>query len=111
VPADDFASWLPVPAAHRRLSVERQDQDPHSALSGWRRFLEWRRDMPVLRHGRIAAIRRSGTILSFERVLDESRLLCLFNLAAEPAVFCRDGAEIALAGWGTAFIQGDGTAP
>jgi alpha-glucosidase len=107
VPRGETASWLPIPEAHRVLSVERQEHDPRSALSGWRAFLKWRRAMPVLLHGGIEAIGRIGNVLSFERVLDETRLLCVFNLAPEPAIFCLDGAEIELEGWGTAFIPRD----
>ena len=88
--------------------VEQQEQDPRSALNGWRIFLKWRRSMPVLLHGGIEAIHRSGDILSFDRVLDGTRLRCVFNLAPTPAIFVRDGAEIALEGWDTALIPCDG---
>jgi alpha-glucosidase len=107
LPAHGPEPWLPIPEAHRILAVERQDQDTRSALCVWRAFLKWRRSMPVLLHGGIEAVGRSGDILSFDRVLDGSRLRCVFNLAPTPAIFVRDGAEIALEGWDTALIPCD----
>jgi alpha-glucosidase len=108
-PIDGAAPWLPVPEAHRALAVERQERDPHSPLARWRQFLKWRRTMPVLIRGGIEAIRRVGDVLSFERVLGETRMLCVFNLSREPAIFAAgSGDERALLGWGTAFIRRDG---
>jgi alpha-glucosidase len=82
------APWLPVPPAHYPLAVDRQERDPQSALQAWRRFLAWRKTCPALLHGRIANIRHRESILSFERVLGDERVLCVFNMSDE-AKRCR----------------------
>jgi alpha-glucosidase len=105
-PLDGAAQWLPVPEAHRALAVDRQEHDPLSSLVRWRQFLKWRRTMPVLTQGGIGAIRRNGEVLSFERVLGETRLLCVFNLSSAPTIFAADGRELVLDGWGAAYVQG-----
>jgi len=103
--------WLPIPEAHRALAVDRQELDPYSALAGWRHFLKWRRGLPVLVQGGIEAIRREGEVLSFDRVLGEERLTCVFNLSAQRARFtAADGEEVALDGWGSVFIVPEGAA-
>jgi alpha-glucosidase len=107
--AEDSNSWLPVPEAHRALAVDRQEHDPGSALNGWRRFLKWRRTMPVLTQGGIENIRREGNVLSFERVLGATRMLCLFNLSGETALYTTDEqVAMRLVPWGTAYVQRDG---
>ena len=73
--------------------------------------LAGRRSMPVLTQGGIEKIRREGEVLSFERVLGETRLLCLFNLSAAPALFSTDEqVAMKLEPWGTAYIPRDGVA-
>jgi alpha-glucosidase len=110
-PLDGADPWLPVPDAHRALAVDRQEHDPHSSLARWRQFLKWRRTLPVLIRGGVEAIRRAGNVLGFERVLGETRMLCVFNLSPEPAIFVTDdGDEMALHGWGTALIPREGEA-
>jgi alpha-glucosidase len=109
--AEGAVPWLPIPDAHRALAVDRQEHDPYSSLAGWRHFLKWRRSLPVLVQGGIEAIRRDGEVLSFERVLGEERLLCVFNLSAEPADFVTaDGEAVVLNGWGSVFIAPEGAA-
>jgi alpha-glucosidase len=107
---DKTVSWLPVPAAHRARSVERQAADPASLLNAWRRFLARRRATPVWRHGNIAAVRCHGEVLSFERVHGEKRLSCTFNLSPAPAEFeAPQGVARRLAGWGVSIRTEDGT--
>jgi alpha-glucosidase len=108
---DGEPPWLPIPDAHRLLSIDRQEHDAHSALASWRQFLKWRRSKPVLVRGKIEKIRRIGHVLSFERVLDETHLLCVFNLSPEPAVFTAENGElVALRGWGSTYLAHDGEA-
>ncbi|MEI9987224.1 MAG: alpha-glucosidase [Aliidongia sp.] len=110
-PVDEAASWLPVPESHRALAVDRQEHDPDSALNDWRHFLKWRRATPVLTHGAIDSVRREGDVLSFERVLGDMRLLCVFNLSPAPALFTTDEhIAMKLGGWGTAYVERDGAA-
>ncbi len=76
--------WLPIPAGHRRRAVDLQASDPGSVLNTTRAFLNWRRERPALRTGSIRFLRAAGDVLAFERDSEADRLLCLFNLGAEP---------------------------
>jgi alpha-glucosidase len=75
--------WLPVPAAHRALAVDRQERDPQSALQGFRRFLRWRATQPALRWGDIAFLDTAEPLLAFTRRHDGRVLLAAFNLGAD----------------------------
>ena len=75
--------WLPIPAAHRARAVSRQDTDPGSVLTGFRRFLHWRKSQPALRWGRIAFLDTPEPILAFTRHLDGETVLAVFNLSPE----------------------------
>ncbi|MDW2983280.1 alpha-glucosidase family protein [Rhodanobacter sp. KK11] len=87
--------WLPVPAEHRALAVNRQDADPASALSGFRRFMHWRRSQPALRWGDIAFLDTAEPVLAFTRRHAGETVLVAFNLSAAatelalPAAFAR----------------------
>ncbi len=76
--------WLPLGAANRALSVERQEGDDRSLLALTRRLLGLRRGSPALRHGRMEALIAEGPLLRFDRIAAGERLHCLFNLSAEP---------------------------
>ena len=78
------APWLPQPAAWAELSVERQESDPASMLSFYRRALRLRRDVP----GLTAHVRESLTwldlgpdVVAFRR---EPGFACVVNLGAAP---------------------------
>lgn len=81
-------AWLPIPEAHKSISVARQQADDESVLSFSRRFLAWRKTQPVLRAGDIDIL-DAGTdrILAFTRRGDGEDLLCVFNLEARPAPY------------------------
>ena len=79
--------WLPVPADHLDLAVDRQETDPHSVLNRTRRFLRWRRAQPALLTGGIRLLEAQAPVLAFIRETTEQRLLCLFNLSTAPATF------------------------
>lgn len=74
--------WLPIAAEHLPLAVSRQQADPDSLLSTWRRRLAWRRLQPALQEDRIALIQADEVVLMFERGQRE-RLLCAFNLSPQ----------------------------
>jgi alpha-glucosidase len=97
--------WLPVPSAHYPLAVDRQEQDPTSMLQEWRRFLAWRKTCPPLLHGRMLNIRHRDSVLSFERVLGDERILCVFNMS-DAARRCRLPQEIDAAGFPLSFCHG-----
>ena len=62
-------------------------------LQEWRRFLAWRKTCPPLLHGRMVNIRHRDSILSFERVLGDERILCVFNMS-DTARRCRLPQEV-----------------
>ena len=72
--------WLPVPAEHRGKSVRTQEADPGSALHGFRRLLRWRAGHPALRHGDIAFVAATDSVLAFRRTLPGEELVAAFNL-------------------------------
>lgn len=77
--------WLPIPAAHRRISVAAQDVDPSSTLNAVRRFLRWRAGQAALVEGDIAFLDAPEPVLAFVRSHGGERLLVAFNLSARPA--------------------------
>ncbi|MDT0498742.1 alpha glucosidase [Algiphilus sp. W345] len=83
--SDGDQSWLPIPAEHLPLAVDRQQQNPGSLLNAYRHFLHWRKTQPGLRSGALSLIGSPPPVLMFERGRHEERLLCVFNLSTEPA--------------------------
>jgi alpha-glucosidase len=77
----DHAPWLPIPEAHRAMSVVAQDADPQSVLNVVRRFLHWRRTQPALRSGDIAFLDAPEPILAFVRREAGQSTLVVFNLS------------------------------
>lgn len=74
-------TWLPIPEAHKALSVAVQEDDPDSTLHFVRRFLSWRRDYPDLRTGDMKFVDTGrDDVLSYTR----GDINCLFNLSGEP---------------------------
>ncbi len=87
-PAGGFSTgkpWLPVVPAHLERAVSRQEGDPASPLAFARSFLRWRKTRPALIHGRASFFDTPEPLLAFERKTAGERLLCLFNLGADPA--------------------------
>jgi alpha-glucosidase len=79
--------WLPVPAEHLALAVDRQAPVPGSVLSEYRRLIRFRRSHPALRHGAIAFLDAPDDVLAFARAVAGERILCLFNLGTGEATF------------------------
>jgi alpha-glucosidase len=77
--------WLPVPAQHLALSVADQERDPTSALHGFRRFLAWRRQHPLLITGDIEFLAATDSVLAFRRFDKSDGMLIAFNLSHAPA--------------------------
>ncbi len=76
--------WLPVPAAHHALAVDRQERDANSTLNGFRAFMAWRRTQPALRWGDIHLLDTAAPLLAFTRSLADQTLLVCFNLSPAP---------------------------
>lgn len=83
--------WLPLGPDHDRLAIDRQDGDPESLLALTRKFIRLRNSHPALRWGDIRITSADDTLLVFERVIAGERLVCAFNLGAEPVACDRAG--------------------
>ncbi len=79
--------WLPLPAAHRPLAADRQEGDPGSVLSVYRRMLAFRRNQAALRVGSIRFIDAPDGLLAFVRQHRDEAWLCLFNFSGNPVRF------------------------
>jgi len=82
------APWLPVPASHLALAVQRQDDGSDSTLHGFRTFMAWRRTQPALRWGDIRFVDTAEPILAFTRSHDGETVLVAFNLSDHEATAC-----------------------
>jgi alpha-glucosidase len=81
----DARPWLPVPAEHFPLSVDRQEEDEDSVLAHYRRIINFRSDHPVLVKGSIRFFPMGDPrLVVFEREHAGERLICAFNLGDEP---------------------------
>lgn len=82
----DGRPWLPVPAEHFPLSVDRQEEDENSVLAHYRRIITFRREHSALVKGSIRFLPMGDPrLVVFEREHLGERLVCAFNLGAEPA--------------------------
>jgi alpha-glucosidase len=81
----DGEPWLPVDPAHAALAVDRQESDAASTLNFTRALLAWRKRHGSLVTGDIRFLDTSEPVLAFERSIPEERILCVFNLGADPA--------------------------
>ena len=79
--------WLPLSPEHRALAVNKQDSEVESALNFTRRFLAYRRTCAPLKWGEIAFREVPPPLLAFERVFENERVLCVFNMSAEMHAF------------------------
>jgi alpha-glucosidase len=84
--------WLPVSPVHRALAVDAQGEDPNSVLRFARQFIGWRKQHPAIIQGSLVLLpvrpsqdggggSSTDPVLSFERVCEEERILCVFNLS------------------------------
>ena len=76
--------WLPMEARHLPLAVARQEDDSSSVLNATRRLLAFRAAHPALFDGDLALVDVGDELLGFVREGAGERILCLFNLTAEP---------------------------
>lgn len=80
--------WLPVPPGHRARSVATQENDPSSSLQQVRRFLRWRKTLPVLQTGDIRFLDADEPVLAFVREQPgEAAILAVFNLGRDAATW------------------------
>ncbi|HVI97920.1 MAG TPA: alpha-amylase family glycosyl hydrolase [Sphingomonas sp.] len=93
--------WLPAGSDHDALAVDRQDVDPGSMLAWTRQMLMLRNTHPALRLGSIRVIVADEALLVLERSVPGERLLCAFNLSAEPVRWAKPRHARVLAATGT----------
>ncbi len=98
--------WLPVPEQHRALSVKAQEEDPTSALHGFRRLLQWRREQPLLISGDIEFLAATDSVLAFRRFDARDAMLVAFNLSPEPASVSLPGLTVGRAIGGHGLPEG-----
>jgi alpha-glucosidase len=78
--------WLPIDPAHLSYNVAAQAADRGSILNWTREMIALRRHSPALRSGDLRLLdETSDQIVAFERVSDDERLRCVFNLSNSPA--------------------------
>ncbi len=77
-------SWLPVPAEHRNLAVDKADNDPGALLHHYRRAIAFRHTHKALKIGRLEDLRAYGQVLSFRRVSDTEEIFFAINLGEVP---------------------------
>ena len=70
--------------SHRALAVDAQEADPSAVLHHYRHLLQWRRTQPALTQGDLTLLPVDPQVLAFVRAHGDERLLCAFNLSAEP---------------------------
>ncbi|GED21145.1 alpha-amylase family glycosyl hydrolase [Halomonas halmophila] len=80
----DGQPWLPIPAEHRPLAVDRQASREDSLLAATRALLQFRRHQPALRHGQIHYLPLQHEVICLERTTASGRLLIALNFAASP---------------------------
>jgi alpha-glucosidase len=78
--------WLPLGEDHAVLAIDRQQADPQSQLAFTRAVIALRNAHPALRAGEVRILTASGNLLALER-LNGERLLCVFNMGAEPITY------------------------
>ncbi|MBI1365455.1 MAG: DUF3459 domain-containing protein [Alphaproteobacteria bacterium] len=79
--------WLPVDPEHIPLAVSQQETDPNSTLNFVRRAIEIRRTTPALRYGDVEFLDSPENVLAFARKLEDSTVICVFNLGGSAASF------------------------
>jgi alpha-glucosidase len=77
--------WLPLGEVHRALAVSRQTAQKESSLNWTKRVLAARKQSRALRLGEIAFLDIPAPALAFVREFEGERVLCAFNMSAEPA--------------------------
>lgn len=76
-------TWLPVPIEHLAKSVADEEQNGHSPLHFTRRFLAWRKALPLLRHGGMEFLDLREPLLGFRRMKSGEEIHCIFNLGPD----------------------------
>ena len=79
--------WLPIGVANRARAVDVQEANADSLLALTRRLIAFRRSSEALLTGSMTVIEADERLLAFERRVAGERLICVFNMGAEPHNF------------------------
>lgn len=79
----DGTPWLGIHHAYPEVNVEREEQDPKSILSFYRRLIAFRRKSPVLQTGTFERLYQKGPVWAFRRSLEgaDPALILVINLS------------------------------
>ena len=83
----DSLPWLPLAPEHRNLAVSLQESDPQSTLLCARRLLAVRKQSGALRLGDIEFLDVPTPVLAFQRIHQDERVLCVFNMSGGESSF------------------------
>ena len=77
--------WFSVNPNYREINVARQEKDPDSLLNFYRRAIELRKSLPVVRHGSYKELlHRSKRLYAYERESKGTRLLVICSFSDQP---------------------------
>jgi alpha-glucosidase len=77
--------WLPVKAPQAAKAASLQDGVAGSVMEHYRKMLQWRGSLPVLRTGKMAFLPAVGKVMIFTRGSGAEQVTCYFNLAPTAA--------------------------
>lgn len=75
--------WLPIPEYHSIRAHDMQERESDSVLAHSRRIIALRKAHPSLRLGDISFMKMPDPVLAFQRVHENEKIICLFNLGRE----------------------------
>jgi glycosidase len=83
--AEGESRWEPIANGQGgEVSVQAEQDDPHSLLNFYRTLIHWRSQEPLLRDGDIRVVPlQNAHVLAFERFDPERRVLVLHNLSGK----------------------------
>jgi alpha-glucosidase len=98
-------NWLPFPPESTERNAATLRSDPNSILHLYRRLLELRRSSRPLQVGDMNVLDAPSGLVSWERSVDDDRVVVAVNMTNEPVSFALEGA------WSTAIdsaVDADG---
>lgn len=77
--------WFSVNPNYREINVAQQEKDPDSLLNFYRKAIELRKSLPVVRHGSYKELlRRSKKLYAYERESKGTKLLVICSFSDRP---------------------------
>ncbi|WP_298558187.1 alpha-amylase family glycosyl hydrolase [uncultured Aliiroseovarius sp.] len=77
-------TWLPVAAEHLPMAVDQAEASHDALIHHYRDVIALRRAHPALAKGEMLDLVADGSLLQFERLHGDERILCQFNLGKSP---------------------------